>query len=226
MMQRYRLLCGGIVSRTPEHRRGTVPLLSCRLIQRSLSATQVKCLSSYKGRIPYGNASFPAFSSSPSLQNDQLRRYQRYFSSKADGENSVENSQKEIKEEGSTDLGLPGAQKGGKKLAIVYTCTVCNTRAAKQFTEQAYRHGVVIVQCPGCNNRHLIADNLGFFEDETDGWNIEKAMAKLGENVKVVNDDNVLELSIEDVYGDDVVEKATRGNSAQNSVDHSENDGR
>ena len=60
----------------------------------------------------------------------------------------------------------------------------------------------MIVQCPGCNNRHLIADNLGFFDDEDGGWNIEKGMSKLGEDVKVVTNDDVLELSVEDILGD------------------------
>jgi protein import protein ZIM17 len=96
---------------------------------------------------------------------------------------------------------IPGAQKGGRKLAIVFTCTVCDTRSIKQFTENAYNNGVVIVQCPGCQNRHLIADNLSFFEDGKGGWNIEKALSEMGENVKVVNNDNVMELSVEDLFG-------------------------
>lgn len=144
-------------------------------------------------------------------------RQHRLFTSKTDDNDnaSTENNiTATLPTETSDDMGLPGAQKGGKKLAIVYTCTVCNTRAAKQFTEQAYTNGVVIVQCPGCNNRHLIADNLGFFEDEDGGWNIEKGMAKLGKNVKVVNDDNVLELSIEDVYGDDALKQVIEPDSS------------
>jgi len=104
---------------------------------------------------------------------------------------------------------IPGSQTGGKKLAIVFTCTVCDTRSAKQFTENAYRNGVVIVQCPGCQNRHLIADNLGYFEEQEDGgWNIEKAMEKMGEHAKLVTNDNVWELSVEDIYGADAVETA------------------
>lgn len=110
---------------------------------------------------------------------------------------------------------IPGSQKGGRKLAIVFTCTVCDTRSIKQFTENAYTNGVVIVQCPGCQNRHLIADNLGFFEDEKDGWNIEKALIKMGENVQLVDNDNVMELSVKDIFG------AENTNIAANSEDSS-----
>ena len=117
------------------------------------------------------------------------------------------------------ELQIPGAQKGGRKLAIVFTCTVCDTRSAKQFTENAYRNGVVIVQCPGCQSRHLIADNLGFFEDMPDGWNIEKALKeKIGEgssnnnnnntNFRVVTNEDVLELSIEDLVGEEKIRDA------------------
>lgn len=90
-------------------------------------------------------------------------------------------------------------------LAIIYTCVKCNTRSAKQFTEHAYRNGVVMVKCPGCQNLHLIADRLGWFEDMDDdfegGWDIEKALARAGENVTAVTNDNVLEMTLEDVVG-------------------------
>jgi hypothetical protein len=111
----------------------------------------------------------------------------------------------------TTDFSIPGAQKGGKKLAIVFTCTVCDTRAAKQFTENAYQNGVVVVTCPGCGNKHLIADNLGYFKEDEDaggGWNIETAMAKLGQNVNMVTNDNVMELSLEDIYGEEAIQNA------------------
>jgi protein import protein ZIM17 len=125
-----------------------------------------------------------------------------------------------------TDNGLltdiPGAKTGkGKKLAIVFTCTVCETRSAKQFTEQAYRNGVVLVRCPGCENLHLIADRLGYFEDKGDGgWDIEKAMAKMGENVRAVTNDNVMELTLEDVIGQDKMEQAlTKGEAVTRALE-------
>ncbi|KAL7552621.1 hypothetical protein ACHAWF_017608 [Thalassiosira exigua] len=100
---------------------------------------------------------------------------------------------------------VPGATNTKQKtLAIIYTCKVCNTRSAKQFTEHAYKHGVVLVRCPGCQNLHLIADRLGWFEDagkDGRGWDVEGALAKAGENVKAVTGDNVLELTVDDIIG-------------------------
>ncbi|KAL7569019.1 hypothetical protein ACA910_021303 [Epithemia clementina (nom. ined.)] len=69
------------------------------------------------------------------------------------------------KDGGLTNIPGTGVRGSGRQLAIIFTCTVCNTRSAKQFTENAYRRGVVLVRCPGCRNLHLIADRLGWFDD-------------------------------------------------------------
>ncbi|CAB9497026.1 DNL-type zinc finger protein [Seminavis robusta] len=136
-------------------------------------------------------------------------RYRALSSSSNAGGDDAKNKQAENTSDDddkvSDEFQIPGAQAGGKKLAIVYTCNVCETRSIKQFSEHSYQNGVVLVRCPGCQNLHLIADRLGIFEGES--YDIEKAMAKLGENVNVINDENVLEMSVEDLVGKDMLEK-------------------
>lgn len=132
-----------------------------------------------------------------------------------DDDTSTSNQQQQFTYDHLSDI--PGAQAGGgKKLTIVFTCTVCSTRSAKKFSEQAYNHGVVLVRCPGCQNLHLIADRLGFFtDDEIDGdgdgtgWDIQKALAKRGDDIVAVTDDNVLELTMADVLGRDKMAEVT-----------------
>lgn len=80
-----------------------------------------------------------------------------------------------------------------KKMQMIYTCKVCNTRNSQTISNQAYTQGVVIVRCSGCKNNHLVADNLGWFRDRK--TNIEDILKEKGETVRRVSiGDEVVEL--------------------------------
>ena len=67
-----------------------------------------------------------------------------------------------------------------KDLYMMFTCGVCETRAAKGFSRQAYENGVVIVRCPGCQSQHLVADHHGWFGDK---GTVEDFLRERGEGV-------------------------------------------
>lgn len=55
-------------------------------------------------------------------------------------------------------------------------------RSSHRITKQAYHFGTVLVNCPGCKNRHLIADHMKIFSDES--ITIEDIMREKGEFIK------------------------------------------
>ena len=48
------------------------------------------------------------------------------------------------------------------KMAI-FTCNQCTTRSMKVFSRESFERGIVLVTCPQCQARHLLADRLGWF---------------------------------------------------------------
>ncbi|TYZ59911.1 hypothetical protein PybrP1_012244, partial [[Pythium] brassicae (nom. inval.)] len=94
---------------------------------------------------------------------------------------------------------VPGVESPGEKFVMLYTCVVCETRAAKTISKHAYSKGVVLVRCPGCQKLHLIADHLGWFDDES--VTVESILAAKGESVRVLTHENVLELTDRELLG-------------------------
>lgn len=66
-------------------------------------------------------------------------------------------------------------------MLIGFTCARCNQRTHRTFSKDAYTKGIVLIQCGGCENRHIIADNLGWFDQPGKIKNIEDMLAQRGE---------------------------------------------
>lgn len=64
---------------------------------------------------------------------------------------------------------------------ISFTCKPCGTRSTHRMSKHGYHKGTVLITCPSCYNRHVIADHLGIFLD--DKTTLEDILAKQGTNV-------------------------------------------
>ncbi|KAI8094916.1 DNL zinc finger-domain-containing protein [Gilbertella persicaria] len=79
-----------------------------------------------------------------------------------------------------------------RQMLIGFTCKVCEERSHHTMSKHAYTKGVVLIQCPGCKNRHLIADNLGWFRDSK--TTVEDLVKEKGEAIrKVIVDEHGVE---------------------------------
>ena len=69
-----------------------------------------------------------------------------------------------------------------KRMLIGFTCKKCQHRTHRTMSHHAYNHGIVLIECSGCQSRHLIADNLGWFKDTPNAARkIEEMTMEVGE---------------------------------------------
>lgn len=81
-----------------------------------------------------------------------------------------------------------GSLKTEKRLLIGFTCKKCQNRTHSTMSHHAYHHGIVLIECSGCQSRHLIADNLGWFKDTPNAARkIEEMTKEVGEIRRKLN---------------------------------------
>ena len=180
-----------------------------------VKAAVVKPVKSVIGRRPYKH-------SIPVIQSSHFSTTTQSGSVPAANVTAVNSSSAEVGSSATAEK-IPGSQREVPKYVMMYTCSVCETRSTKQITKQSYHEGTVLIKCPGCGSMHLICDHIGMMGDK--GWNIEdyvkeKSVADAdadGERIidlnsnsnstggsssfKFVNNDNVYELTMNDLMG-------------------------
>ncbi|KAG5477210.1 hypothetical protein LSCM4_04428 [Leishmania orientalis] len=82
--------------------------------------------------------------------------------------------------EKSSVMGGAGIGPADGDMVAAFTCGPCDYRMVKRFSKHAYTKGIVIVECPNCRAKHLLADNLGWMEDTA--INIEDILKAKGES--------------------------------------------
>ena len=61
------------------------------------------------------------------------------------------------------------------------------------MSKKSYEKGVVLIRCDGCDNLHLIADNLGWFRDSK--TNVVDILREKEEEVRSLSSVDMLDLS-------------------------------
>ncbi|GFF38618.1 uncharacterized protein C24H6.02c [Aspergillus udagawae] len=49
---------------------------------------------------------------------------------------------------------------------ITFTCKPCGHRSSHRMSKHGYHRGTILIRCPSCLNRHVIADHLNIFMDK------------------------------------------------------------
>ena len=61
------------------------------------------------------------------------------------------------------------------------------------MSKKSYEKGVVLIRCDGCENLHLVADNLGWFRDQK--TNVVDILREKEEEVRTLSDVDMLDLT-------------------------------
>eukprot|EP00761_Pharyngomonas_kirbyi_P014233 gb/GECH01014263.1/.p1 GENE.gb/GECH01014263.1/~~gb/GECH01014263.1/.p1 ORF type:complete len:241 (+),score=54.20 gb/GECH01014263.1/:1-723(+) len=182
---------------------------SIRTINTSSILSKNKSLLALKqNQLIYNNATTNTLIKSKSKIGNNLISHQSHrfstpsFSNKDEEEeahkymNEVESKKSNESEETINKRKEVGTTKAD--MAIMFTCSVCETRSQKAFTKRAYENGVVIVRCGGCESLHLIADNLGWFSPDG-SINVEKIAEQSNGKLKLKKITKDIDISLEEL---------------------------
>lgn len=70
-------------------------------------------------------------------------------------------------------------RKNEEAYRITFTCKPCGERSSHRMSKQGYHRGTVLIQCPSCQNRHVMSDHLGVFFDK--GTTLEDLLNQKGQ---------------------------------------------
>jgi protein import protein ZIM17 len=86
------------------------------------------------------------------------------------------------------------------------------------FTKRSYHHGIVLIRCEGCEGVHLIADNLGWFEDSS--VNVEDIIKRNGEEYKKLSVDGLFQMSTNDIFKKEDENNNNNNIEGENNIKH------
>lgn len=144
--------------------------------------------------------SFVALAGKAFFKPVRLRRLPYHSTSSSKSTQEIEGVHKKLQECISADRqAMSCGATMVPQMLIGFTCKICEERSHHTMSKLGYTRGTVIIQCPGCKNRHLIADHLNWFDaDHRLGKRtIEEILESRGEKVS---------RSLEELEGNEALE--------------------
>ncbi|KAL3460240.1 DNL zinc finger-domain-containing protein [Aspergillus heterothallicus] len=108
---------------------------------------------------------------------------------------------------------------------LAFTCKPCGDRSVHRVSKHGYHRGTVLIQCPGCKNRHVISDHLKIFLDKEK--TLEDILKENGQRMVQGRIDTDMEWRDDELMAKEIARqieqaKASQGQPPQD-VDASEN---
>ncbi|KAJ0419410.1 DNL zinc finger-domain-containing protein [Aspergillus carlsbadensis] len=91
---------------------------------------------------------------------------------------------------------------------LAFTCKPCGERSVHRVSKHGYHRGTVLIQCPGCSNRHIISDHLKIFLDRSK--TLDDIMRENGEKVSHQSLDGDVEFRDDELMSKKIAEELER----------------
>ena len=96
--------------------------------------------------------------------------------------------------------GIKGIKDANKENYFIrFTCKICDNKMERLFSKHAYEKGIVLIKCNKCKNIHLIADNIGWFNDGYGKRNIEDILKEKKEKYEKKEIKGIIQLIKKDL---------------------------
>lgn len=152
--------------------------LNTSLPRTAISRTTTRPFSQLINRLP---------SSSTQLQNPQRPAVQYHAfrsnssSSSSSGQSPLTDRQLDAQTDAQHEEQNRLRREQEPAYQITFTCKPCGERSSHRMSKHGYHKGTVLIRCPSCHNRHVIADHLNIFFDKS--TTLEDIMQKEGKKV-------------------------------------------
>ncbi|BCR92710.1 DNL-type zinc finger protein [Aspergillus chevalieri] len=153
--------------------------LKTSLPRTAISRTTIRPFSQLINRLPSSSTQLPK-PQRPTITYHVLR-FNYSSSSSSTGQSPLTDRQTDAQSDAQHEEQNRLRREQEPAYQITFTCKPCGERSSHRMSKHGYHKGTVLIRCPSCHNRHVIADHLNIFFDKK--TTLEDIMEKQGDKV-------------------------------------------